>query len=183
MNKKRILLVSFLTTVILGTVLFIKTSNFPVFSQEIGVSVVEEYTQVENLKSDSDYIVDAKVLETESFLYEGLPFTLSKLKIKETFKSEFKKNDVINVLETGGVIDNTEYTVEHDKNLKKNSDVVLYLYEYEGPIKKDIEKYVVTGLYQGKFQHENDLENLTPSEGNVGELAEVESIENLNLDN
>lgn len=183
MKKNKLIVFSTIAVGMLGLFLFIKLTNYPVFSSEIGVSVTEQYSQVTELEEQSQVIVDGKVLETKSFMYEDMPFTLSKVQVEEAFKGKFEKGDVINLLETGGVIKNTEFSVENNENMKEDTHALLYLYAYEGPIESDVEKYVVTGLYQGKYTHEENSENLNSSEGNIGELSEITEISDLELPN
>lgn len=180
-RKKMFLLIGIGSTVLLLSLLVVRITNYPILSKYFGVSLVSEYNTLSELEKDSSVIVDATVIESEYFSYDDIPFTLNKMTINKVYKGEFKKGDSINVLETGGVINNIDYAPEDDKVMKKKDKVILYLYKYEGPIKEEVEKYVISGLYQGKFKYDKDINHITPSEKNKGELAIVDSIEDLNL--
>lgn len=74
-----------------------------------------------------------------------------------------------------------EYTIETDTTLKRNEDAILFLTEYEGPILENTKKYVVSGVYEGKFRLKED-NSIIPSELNNGELSKIELVEDLNLE-
>ena len=179
--RRKLLNIGTLSALVVISVFTLNVTNYPVFSQEFGVSVVTEYVELSALENDSSLIVDIIVEESEYFMYEEVPFTLSKVKIKNVYKGEAKRGDIITILETGGIFNNVEYSVETDEILKKKNQAILYLYEYEGPIKEGIDKFVVTGLHQGKFKYRNSFNNIVSTEHNVGELAEVKSIVDLKL--
>ncbi|MBN6889488.1 hypothetical protein ACUXCC_004768 [Cytobacillus horneckiae] len=180
-KRKRYIILGIGLISLLSFYLLLKITNYPIFTKSFGVSVITEYNELKELENDSSVIVDITVNENEYFTYEDVPFTLSELKINKVFKGELMEGDSINILETGGVVNNIEYTAEHDEILKERENAILFLYKYEGPIKEGVEKYVISGLYQGKFKYVNTPDSITPSEENQGELATIESVEDLNF--
>lgn len=180
-KKKGFLILGIGFSLLLLSFILVKTTNYPVYSQTMGVSVTNKYETISEIENDSSIIVNATVKENESFMYKDVPFTKSVLTINEVYKGDIQKGDSINLLETGGVIDNVEYTVETDTTLKSNEDAILFLTEYEGPILEDTKKYVVSGVYQGKFRMNED-NSIISSELNDGELSGIRLFEELNLE-
>lgn|GEM_PF-4338514 len=180
-KKKSILILSIGFSLLLLSFIILKTTNYPLFSQTMGVSITNKYDTISDIENDSSIIVNATVEGSDSFIFKDVPFTISELKVNEVYKGNIEKGNSINLLETGGVIDNVEYTVETDTTLKRSEDAILFLTEYEGPILENTKKYVVSGVYQGKFRMNED-NSIIPSELNDGELSEIRLIEDLNLE-
>lgn len=182
-NKKVLFtIIPSVAIIIFCSVLFLKISNYPILDQPFGVSVSSTYSDLETLEADSSSIIDGTVLENEYFEYEDVQFTVSSIRVDKVYKGNLEAGETVNLLETGGIINNVEYFIEGDKVLKEDEQSILYLKDYEGPIQSDVKKYTTVGVYQGKFRHENDEEVVTYSEENIGELAEIEVIDDLGLE-
>lgn len=181
--KKKLLIIS--STILLTFIISfigIKNSNIPLSTNNLSATVDITYNNVDELAKDADIIADININDLEYFEYENVPFTLSKAMINEIYKGNINNTESINILETGGIINNVEYIIEDEKVMKKGENAIVFLQTYEGPIKPDKNKYVVLGVYQGKFKfNKNKSELVTPSPLIEGELTEVRTIDDLNL--
>jgi len=78
-------------------------------------------------------------------------------------------------LETGGQIDNKEYSIEGNDVLRENEKAILFLEKYEGPVAEDA--YVVLGVYQGKFKINPDNNQYIVPSGAPQFLEELKNID------
>lgn len=178
-KKKTIITMSFLTLVF---IIALKLTNIPIYTQNFGASLNTSYEDVDKLIQDADIIVDVEIKKNEYFEYENVPFTLSNAIVAEVHKGNIENQETINILETGGVINNVEHTFENEKVMKKKENAVVFLRAYEGPIKPEEKKYVILGVYQGKFKIDSKTpEVLVTSPLNEGELAKVKTKKDLKI--
>jgi len=151
------------------------------------VSVI--FHDVDQLHSESEYIVGVEVIETQSFYVNESPFTLSKAKINKVYKGELEEN-IINILENGGLIEKRNYIFEENPVFNVGEQAIVYLHKYYGPAAEDA--YFIRGAYQGKFKFSDNnkllsnnesLENkllIPPNEVSDG-LSNVKSLKDLKL--
>ncbi|KWX79617.1 hypothetical protein [Paenibacillus jilunlii] len=138
------------------------------------------YNTVTELTYDSESINEIKVAEKKSFEYKGVVFTVSKANIAKTYKGDLEGS--VNILETGGNYNNTEYLFDDASVLKPGDKAVVYLKKYEGPIIEAQGAYVISGVYQGKFNIDEARDILVPAAEEQQELTEVKSLSDLNLE-
>ncbi|OYD07970.1 hypothetical protein [Paludifilum halophilum] len=149
------LAVFFLGALLIGGVYF---SFFAPKEVDMGVSIPHTYSDVDELKKEADLIIEGKTLNKRTWNHQGVPFTLSRVKVGSILAGK-PKSKVIRVLETGGMREGKHWTVEHNRVMEKEQDYVLFLRTYEGPVTNE-ESYVIVGAYQGKFQVEG--QRVTP---------------------
>jgi hypothetical protein len=184
LKKRRSYIVITITLILIGLFIWVKISNIPVITNEFGATLSNSYSEVESLKEAAEIIAEVKINSNEYFEYSEIPFTLSNAEIKKLHKGDINGQKSINILETGGVIDNVEYTFEGEKVVKEKEKAIVFLEKYEGPIKSEIDKYVIIGVYEGKYKIDNKDPNLlTASSHNRGELAKVKERKDLLIEN
>lgn len=59
---------------------------------------------------------------------------------------------------------------------------MVYLKKYEGPIVEAQEAYIISGVYQGKFNIDEASDMLIPAAEEQQELTEVRTLSDLNLE-
>ncbi|MGI2294083.1 hypothetical protein [Paenibacillus sp. GXUN7292] len=123
------------------------------------VSVI--FNDVDQLYSESEYIVEVEVIETQSFYVNESPFTLSKAKVNKVFKGGLEEN-IINILENGGLIEKRNYIFEKNPVFNVGEQAIVYLHKYYGPAAEDA--YFIRGAYQGKFKFADNNSWLTNNE-------------------
>jgi hypothetical protein len=117
---------------------------------EVGVSLNKMYSSVEEMQQEADLIVEGKALSGQkNFFYDRVPFTLTSFQIDQVYEGNAPQQ-VISILETGGVQKNMNFTVEGNEVMDADESYVLLLKKYEGPVTNE-PSYVIVGAYQGKF--------------------------------
>jgi hypothetical protein len=139
---------------------------------EVGIRNIEftaeleyEYKSLKELKKHSEIIAKVEVLNTKTIEYEDLPFTISQVKILDKKKGPIKKNEILQIIETGGVyspegknglvMDSVEYQLNGVSVLQKGEVQFLLLKKFEGPQVNE-KTYIPLGAYQGKFKVKNN---------------------------
>lgn len=175
-TKKIILSVTLLLAI--ATVLFFYINQIPVMKINMSGELSEGFQSIEELTNSSEIIAKVNIQNSKSISYEDVVFSLASANVMKVFKGDYP-NQTITILETGGIKNNIEYVFEDNKTLKKNEQAILFLRKYNGPITKDA--YVILGVFQGKFLLEKDSNHVINGKNKLGELAQVNSIEALNL--
>ncbi|RXZ80994.1 hypothetical protein EBB07_16285 [Paenibacillaceae bacterium] len=127
-------------------------------------------------------VVQVEATRTKPIEYSGITFTLTEGKIEKFFKGEYEANDVISILETGGIsevhsnnkVQRVNYIFEENEVFKTGDKAIIFLKKYSGPIAEN--SYVVLGVYQGKFLI-NGEKIIAPEHGIEG----ISGIEDLKL--
>ncbi len=98
---------------------------------------------LDSLTEDSDTIVEGKATQLqEEFKYDDISFYKTQVKIRAVLKGQpISKNECITILQTKSI---------EDPAIGKNSNIILFLEKYEGPIISDA--YVCKGLSQGHYK-------------------------------
>lgn len=149
--------------------------DYPMETVNIHADLAKEYTRIEDLKNDSEIIVEVRASEVKSFDHKNIIFTLTKAEVLNIYKGQAVEN--INILETGGIQNNTNYTFFDNKVFEKNDTALLFLDKYVGPIVDDA--YVILGAYQGKFLTNGD--KITIPNEIKGELKNIKTISDFEL--
>lgn len=130
----------------------------------------DEYHSIDELKSESDLIVEGRVKDQKVIVYEDLPFTVSEFHITNDYEGNISKGDVIKVIETGGLYEpeleegisgeKIEMRLNGIKVMDNKNDYILFLKTFNGPQLTN-KGYIPLGAYQGKFKIvEHNIKNL-----------------------
>ncbi|WJQ83541.1 hypothetical protein [Brevibacillus brevis] len=144
---------------------------------DVSGEVVEGFDSTKELHESAEVIAEVEINESESFQYENVVFTLSDAKVKQVYKGEVLPENVINILETGGYKNGTEYTFEGNEVFETGEKAYVYLEKYDGPVTEDA--YVIKGVYQGKFLKE---EGKLQSPNGVAKGLQIDKESQLGLD-
>lgn len=82
----------------------------------VSSSVDMEFFTLDQLNSLSEIIVKGKAIEQSYYNKKDLVFSKTKIKIEKVYKGNVKKDDVLNIVEYGGI------TTEEDYNLKVSEE-------------------------------------------------------------
>ncbi|WP_281889493.1 substrate-binding domain-containing protein [Paenibacillus sp. YYML68] len=167
-----------LLLVLLAAVSILYAFQIPIYTVNSHGEISQYFSSIQELNDQADLIVLAEVQRTKSFKYKNMPFTISTVSISKVVKGNKNKQDTIQVLETGGIMNNVEYTYEHSRAMRRNDKVALYLAPYNGPITQE-EAYVVLGVYQGKLQYDESGAIIGGHQHISDDLKSVKSIEDL----
>lgn len=110
-------------------------------------------TSLDALSEDCELIVRVNTTDNiKNITYSDVDFTLTGVNVLEVIKGNTTlEGKTIKLFQTKGM--------KEDPRLKSNQELLLFLYQYEGPVTKDI-CYVSLGLYQGMYKLAN--KQLTP---------------------
>jgi len=157
--------------------LIIYTLNIPLRTVDTGGELTKGYSSIDDLKDSSELIAEVLVSDSDALKYKNVIFTVQSAQVQKLYKGSVDIKD-IQILETGGVYGNAEYTFEKNKVMKKGEKAVVFLEKYKGPILKDA--YVILGVFQGKFTIDKNGD-LTPSYETIGEISNVKNLGDLNF--
>ncbi|MGE7828409.1 hypothetical protein [Paenibacillus sp. NPDC093718] len=145
--------------------------NNKLVQMDLSLSLNKEYESTIELKNDSLLIAEIMVTEGESLVYENVPFTISEVEVLNEYNGEIIEKS-IKLLETGGIIDNKQFSINGNPTLNRNDRALVFLQKYEGPIVDNA--YVITGDYQGKFllNSENEVIDFDGSPKNLTDLVD-----------
>lgn len=112
----------------------------------------------EEAVQNSTQVVYAKVVDKESFWFNGIVFTEAEIEILENFKGVLQQGDKCFVRFTGGVIDGEEHYMERQIIPEISEEYVFVINEFSMADEVPVEgKYVLVGGYQGMFKMENGI--------------------------
>ncbi|RAP76116.1 hypothetical protein [Paenibacillus montanisoli] len=110
------------------------------------MDIAEVFTTLEELTNSSELIVEVKLTGEPEFIeYEGANFSLTNAEVKEVLKGQVTNNS-IKIFEVKAFNMN---------RTKKSDNFVLFMDKYKGPVTSE-EAYVISGVYQGKFNVDNE---------------------------
>jgi len=140
------------------------------------------YKNINQLKEDADLIIEGKVINTKSEMYQQhVPITLSQIEIDEVYKtdnSNVVKGTNVCVIDEGGVVSkedmieiykdkfpnkpinpdefkSSKFTNDGISPMEMGEHVIVFAKKFTGKTSKE-NCYIVLGAYQGKFKIEND---------------------------
>ncbi|WP_135549230.1 hypothetical protein [Paenibacillus cymbidii] len=175
-KRNKIVVLSAITFIaIIGFIVY--TLNIPLRTVDTGGELTKGYSSVNDLKDSSELIAEVLIADSDALKYKNVVFTVQSAQVQKLFKGNADTKN-IQILETGGVYGNVEYTFEKNKVMKKGEKAVVFLEKYKGPILKDA--YVILGVFHGKFTFDEDGD-LTPSHETVGEISTVKNLGDLNF--
>lgn len=137
-------------------------------NQTTDASWDKSYEDLESLITSSDLIVTGKVINLIPEKRIDLVFTKEVVEIRKVLKGDVKKGDTVEVLFTGGEIDNTVTASIEDAPLMdlKNQYVLFLELTPEG-------HYLVSGGFQGYSKIVNDEFSLTKVNQNDQKLKKL----------
>lgn len=134
MNKKKIGIIS-LVAVILAVFVFVifqqKTEEQYVIAipNTTSAKLLDDYTSEDDLLAKSEYILEGTVTEiSEPFVYSKVPFVKITFQVEDTLFAKNNIGDTVTILRES----------EMFTPLEINHKYILYLYDYEGPVAKDV---------------------------------------------
>lgn len=125
---------------------------------------------VDQLIDDSQMVAVAHVTNIQKSLkYENVEFVKTQIEVKNLLKGSNNAEKIITILQT---------VSNDDPVLEKNSNVLLFLEKYEGPIIENA--YVIKGLYQGHYKiHKNNIIATKNGNGKLKDSIESKTIEQI----
>jgi hypothetical protein len=124
----------------------------------------ELYNRFADLKKDASVIVEGDVIESITLNEDGQIQTHSKVKVRKDYKKVLNKDEVVTVIEKGGVTtlgSNQSVEVMFEVPVMKLGERVLIFATEEK--KEGEEVYLPLGGFQGKFIIDNDyIERIVP---------------------
>ncbi|TVX88166.1 hypothetical protein [Paenibacillus agilis] len=170
-----------ITVLILSCLLVVATlriMDVPVLTINSTGELSVFYDNMHELFKDADLIVEVEITSGKSFEYDDVAFTLSTANISTLYKGTNPNIQNLKILETGGVVNNIQYTFEENEVLKNNQRAVLFLKKYVGPVVEG-EAFIILGEYQGKFVI-NEEGNIIHSNSYLSQqLKEIQHISQL----
>lgn len=150
-----------------------KSNNVKLVKIEGDLSDV--FNNMDQLKQKSSDIIEVNILDTETIVYNDMPFTISKAKVISKVKGKISEGEDIKLIETGGKYklsgenpkevkgQEVEWAFEGVRVMQPGEHLVLFVKEFVGPQIKDA--YIPLGVYQGKFKVNKDgnVEQQAPS--------------------
>jgi len=149
-------------------------------------SVSKIYKNINELKMDSDIIIEGVVKDTKQTIYVQMLFTISQIEVYEVYKGDVIKGATICLIEPGGIMDKesiykkwkekfpqkeidinkiqpSEVYFDGIPPLQQGDKVLVFASKYPGKAVKE-GCYEPVGLYQGKFiiEGENVKHQLPP---------------------
>lgn len=132
------------------------------------VKIHDEFSTYSQLIENSPVVIVGNVVsENKGIVYDGIKFAITEVAVGEVVRGDVKTK-TIRILQT---------KAEEDPFLVKNSEVILFLSEYIGPITEDA--YVINGLQNGQYivrdglLHEVNLEHKRSAVLEKTELSQV----------
>lgn len=140
---------------------------------KVAGDLADVFNNLDQLKQKSSAIIEVNILETETIVYNDMPFTISKAKVISKVKGKINEGEDIKLIETGGKYtlsgtnpkevkgQEVEWAFEGVRVMQPGEHLFLFVEEFVGPQIKDA--YIPLGIYQGKFKVNKD--------GNVNQQA------------
>jgi hypothetical protein len=145
MNKRKIaLLVTVFSMIIIGFVLFTSKKDDNKIINSASADWIDHYNDFNSMASAADLIIKGKKVDSYPEQRADLIFTKQVIEIKKIYKGDLNIGDKIEILQTGGTINNiTTLPIEEAQLLDNNGNYLLLL-------RKSSEgHYLILGGYQG----------------------------------
>ncbi len=140
-----------------GVGMFFATNDRTPNNYDLVGNWTNQQQSFEEAVQNSTQVVYAKVVDKESFWFNGIVFTEAEIEILENFKGVLQQGDKCFVRFTGGVIDGEEHYMERQIIPEISEEYIFALEEFsmlDGVVEG---KYVLVGGYQGMFKMENGI--------------------------
>jgi hypothetical protein len=170
MNKKKIgLLVTIFSMIIFGFVFFSFKKEDNKIINNISADWIDHYSDFNSMASAADLIIKGKKVDSYQEQRVDLIFTKQIIEIRKIYKGELNVDDKIEILQTGGTLNNiTTLPFEEAQLLDNNCNYLLLLRKTsEG-------HYLILGGYQGVGLI-NDNENVVFNDANTEISSELKT--------
>jgi hypothetical protein len=162
------------------TGIFLTSKNTTKMQKVIISADYPVYENLENLNDKADTIIKGKIIDftysqlniyqkpqsDDEYLNPGgeidnslMPYTIFTVEIKQTYKGNINKVDIIKIKQPGGIIGNTEYVNEDNAKLKKGNNYVFFLETYPNSPAS------LLNPIQASYEYD-DYDNIIPNEQN-----------------
>ncbi|MCR8845056.1 hypothetical protein NQ117_15340 [Paenibacillus sp. SC116] len=98
----------------------LKIMNVPLLTINSTGELSVFYDNMQQLAKAADLIVEVEKKDGESFKYNDVAFTLSTVDISKVYKGADPSIQHLRILETGGVVNNIQYTFEENEVLQNS---------------------------------------------------------------
>lgn len=172
MNKRKIgFFISVLSIVIIGLVFFYSKKNDNININSPHADWNDHYSDFKSMVSSADLVIKGKKVDFYTEQRSDLIFTKQIIEIEKIYKGDADKNSRIEILQTGGKLnDITTSPFAEAPLLDKNSNYLLLL-------KKSKEgHYLILGGYQGVGLIKNDNVIFNASNTEITEELENKNI-------
>lgn len=139
----------FPVSVILLFSLLVGFALCPSITTESEFSWSEGYNTIQELIKNADVIMEGTLSSANPEIRGNLVFTRSNMHVNEVIKGSVQKNQIIQVLQTGGQLNNKTTVAPKELPLFQSGET-YYLFLKETPVNQKYgQYYVVLGGYQG----------------------------------
>lgn len=183
MNKKVISIAGIVLVFILvvGTVYFVKTNSqkddVEINSNGAFMDWVDNYSNVQELYDSADLVIKGKKVDSYTEQRVNMIFTNQIIEVNKIYKGDLGKGDKIEVLQTGGKLNNITTAPANEAPLLENkANYLLFLEKTESGY------YLIMGGFQGVAMIKNDKVQFNVSYDSIAKelkdktLPEIEKI-------
>lgn len=131
----------------------------------------KHYTTLKELKKDAPIIIEGTVIKQETIVHEDLPFTISQIEVRNTFKGKIEKNSIIKIIETGGIykpngkpgedLPLVNLQLEGGTTVKEGEDFFFFIEPFVGPQVENA--FIPLAIHQGKIKIDKDSKKVVQS--------------------
>lgn len=142
-KRKRVYIIAAIVSMSLAVALLFYMSHQGATTPSL--KIADNFGTYDDLIDHSPIVVTATVIsENEEFEYAEMTFALTEVEIVNLVRGNVDA-DTLQIMQTRS---------EEDPYLKKGTQVLLFLSEYDGPIAQNV--YVINGLYNGQYVIKDD---------------------------
>ena len=118
---------------------------------------------INQLSNKSDLIVEGKVIKSTPKMSDIIVLTYHDIKIQKCFKGNKKANDIIQIVQTGGILNNKiTQQLYDDPLLEQDSNCFLFL-------KNTKDGYAVLGGFEGIVRMQGNNTNIIVPQDKIGQ--------------
>ncbi len=131
----------------------------------------KHYTTLKELKKDAPIIIEGTVIKQETIVHGDLPFTISQIQVRNSFKGNIEKNSMIKIIETGGIykpngkpgedLPLVDLQLEGGTTVKAGEDFFFFLEPFVGPQVENA--FIPLAIHQGKIKIDKDSKKVLQS--------------------
>lgn len=131
----------------------------------------KHYSTLEELKKDAPVIIEGTVIKQETIVHGDLPFTISQIEVRNSFKGKIEKNSMIKIIETGGIykpngkpgedLPSVSLQLEGGTTVKDGEDFFFFLEPFVGPQVENA--FIPLAIHQGKIKIDKDSKKVVQS--------------------
>lgn len=145
-------------------------------SVHVELSWSEKFDNINEMLEGSDLVIKGMVVEGNPEIRQGVPFTRQKIQVEDILKGVVKKDEIIEVLQTGGEYEGSFMMVDALPLLSKGDSYFLCLKQTD-PDQRYGQYYLIAGGFQGvaqlgddgKLYAITDVENYTDTKKSISQ--------------